>query len=85
LANVYKEKGDNDSAIREYREAKRLNPNFLWARQNLGNVPVDQCRNEVAKAEVVLERALKVTKEAHGAQSPAMADPLQGLGKLAMI
>jgi tetratricopeptide (TPR) repeat protein len=42
-------------------------------------------KHEVDKAKAMLERALKVTEEAHGAQSPQLADPLQGLGRLAMV
>src|SRR5438445_4700941 len=37
LGLCYQQKGDLDSAIREYREAKRLNPKNLVARQNLGS------------------------------------------------
>ena len=36
LGNAYEKKGDYESAIRAFREAKRLNPQRYDVRQNLG-------------------------------------------------
>ena len=85
MASGHREEAEND-----YKEAvglaEKLQPTddrLEQALMQLGSFYTQ--KHEIDKAEAVWERALKVTEEAHGAHSSNLVEPLQGLGKLAMI
>jgi len=52
LGNTYKAKGDLDSAIREFHEAKRLDPKMFAARQNLASALIAHNMNAEAVVEL---------------------------------
>lgn len=52
------DKGNQTAAIRYYREAVRLNPKYVHAMNNLGNILKE--RNELQEAEELLSLAVKI-------------------------
>ncbi|KAI1899605.1 hypothetical protein AGOR_G00063510 [Albula goreensis] len=52
------DRGNQSAAIRYYREAVRLNPNYVHAMNNLGNILKE--RNELQEAEELLSKAVHI-------------------------
>ncbi len=62
LGNVYDIKGDVPAAIREFREAKRINPNDPIARQNLGSALMGMAPAEAIRELKELEKCSPTSK-----------------------
>jgi tetratricopeptide (TPR) repeat protein len=82
--------GNREEAENDYKQAvglaEKLQPTddrLQQALMQLGSFYAQ--KHEKDRAEAIWERALKVTEESHGAHSLNMVEPLQDLGKPAMI